>query len=148
MDQKGEKVRRLKEEQEVAPLPSAGAFNRLYMAERARLVETSFAKLRRLGVSDNLAPVAELNFNPSNPDMGALERSFSVEPEAVRENVEIFSRATEACGIGLCLKHYPGLGGVSVNGHENTDRLAGPSTMRNSLCFTTLSPIYPERQFL
>ena len=51
MDQKGEKVRRLKEEQEVAPLPSAGAFNRLYMAERARLVETSFAKLRRLGVS-------------------------------------------------------------------------------------------------
>lgn len=97
---------------------------------------------------DNLAPVAELNFNPSNPDMGALERSFSAEPEAVRENVEIFSRATEACGIGLCLKHYPGLGGVSVNGHENTDRLAGPSTMRNSLCFTTLSPIYPERQFL
>ena len=148
IDQEGGKVRRLKEEHGFAPLPSAGAFARFSKAEQAHLAETSFAELRQLGVSYNLAPVIDLNFNPSNSDIGAVERSFSSELEAVRENVEIFSRAAETSGIGLCLKHYPGVGSASVNSHDTLTDLSGTIKDSQLALFYDLAPNLPGEAVL
>jgi len=148
VDQEGGNVRRLKEEQGFASLPSARAFSSISKAKREHLADTCFAEMRGLGVSYNLAPVIDLDLNPSNPDIGALERSFSAEPEAVRENVEIFSRAAKANGIGLCLKHYPGLGGVSVNSHETLTDLSDSLNDEQLALFYELAPILPGEAVL
>jgi beta-N-acetylhexosaminidase len=125
VDQEGGKVRRLKEKLGFAPLPSALAFNSLPPAEKQRLAEASFRELRALGFHYDLAPVIDLNLNPANPDIGAVERSFSADPAEVRANVEILNRAAKRANLGLCLKHYPGLGAATVNSHEELTDLSG-----------------------
>jgi beta-N-acetylhexosaminidase len=122
VDQEGGRVRRLKDTNGFVPLPSQQTFNRLPSNEKSRLVGDSFAELARLGFHYNLAPVIDLNLNPSNPDIGAVERSYSAEPAEVRDNVRILDAAARAARIGLSLKHFPGLGGATVNSHsELTD---------------------------
>lgn len=122
VDQEGGRVRRLKDTKGFAPLPSQQTFNLLPQEEKRRLVGDSFHELARLGFHYNLAPVIDLNLNPSNPDIGAVERSYSAEPAEVRDNVRILDAAARAAKIGLSLKHFPGLGGATVNSHrELTD---------------------------
>lgn len=122
IDQEGGRVRRLKDTTGFAPLPSQQTFNRLPPEEKRRLVGDSFRELARLGFHYNLAPVIDLNVNPLNPDIGAVERSYSADPAEIRDNVRILDAAAKAAGIGLSLKHFPGLGGATVNSHrELTD---------------------------
>lgn len=122
LDQEGGKVRRLKESRGFAPLPSAWQLNKLPVQERLTLLRKSFSELRRLGFDFNFAPVVDLNINPNNPDIGAVERSFSDNPAEVEENVGLYHQAAAENKIGLSLKHYPGLGGATVNSHyELTD---------------------------
>jgi len=122
VDQEGGRVRRLKNEKGFAPLPSQQTFNGLPPEDKRRLVGDSFHELARLGFHYNLAPVIDLNFNPLNPDIGGVERSYSAEPADVQDNVRILDAAAKDAGIGLSLKHFPGLGGATVNSHrELTD---------------------------
>ncbi|HKI97949.1 MAG TPA: glycoside hydrolase family 3 N-terminal domain-containing protein [bacterium] len=118
VDQEGGKVRRLKEARGFAPLPSAQAFNGLPIAERRALARAAFAELRALGISYDLAPVVDLNLNPDNPDIGAVERAYSADADEVRAIVALLNEAAREAGLGLCLKHYPGLGGATTNSHE------------------------------
>lgn len=117
VDQEGGKVRRLKEDKGFKPLPSQAKFNGLSRQAKMDLVEASFAEMRAIGIHYNLAPVIDLNFNPKNPDIGAVERSYSVKPNDIRENVSVLNRVARMVNLGLCLKHYPGLGGAKVNSH-------------------------------
>ena len=125
VDQEGGKVRRLKEKLGFAPLPSAKAFNQLSPKDKKRLATASFQEIRELGFHYNLAPVVDLDLNPANPDIGAVERSFSVNPDEVRKDVAVTVEAARAAGLGLCLKHFPGLGGATVNSHEELTDLSG-----------------------
>ncbi len=125
IDQEGGKVRRLKEKLGFAPLPSAKAFAELDPAERKRLATASLRELRDLGFHFDLAPVVDLDINPANPDLGAVERSFSADPAVVRECARVFADAARAAGLGLCLKHFPGIGGATVNSHEELTDLSG-----------------------
>lgn len=118
VDQEGGKVRRLKDKLGFKTLPSALKFNTLSREEKREVVEASFLEMRQLGIHYNLAPVIDLNFNPKNPDIGAVERSFSVKPNDVREAVSVINRVARSVNLGLCLKHYPGMGGAKVNSHE------------------------------
>ena len=78
--------------------------------------------MKSIGIDVNLAPVVDLNINPENPDIGKVERSYSAQPADVLRNVRILNSVAKKHGIGLCLKHYPGLGGATVNSHyELTD---------------------------
>lgn len=122
IDQEGGKVRRLKESLGFAPLPSQAKLAALPVPERAQLLRTSFSEMRRLGIAFDLAPVVDLNINPNNPNIGAIERSYSVDVHVVKENVEIVNAIAKETNLGLCLKHYPGLGGAKVDSHlELTD---------------------------
>ncbi|MDH4246214.1 MAG: glycoside hydrolase family 3 protein [Deltaproteobacteria bacterium] len=128
VDQEGGRVRRLKERLGFSPLPSARAFGALPPTERASLAQRAFTELRALGIHYDLAPVIDLDYDPASPDIGALERSFGADPLVVRENVRLLDTAAREARIGLCLKHYPGLGAARVNSHEELTDLTGTVT--------------------
>ena len=119
VDQEGGRVRRLKDVRGFAPLPSQQNFNLLSETEKRRVITESFMELRRLGFHYNLAPVIDLDLNPLNPDIGAIGRSYSADADEVRANVEIVNEAAMNTGVGLSLKHFPGLGGARTNTHHD-----------------------------
>lgn len=122
VDQEGGRVRRLKPARGFAELPSAKAFAQLDDATALCVAEASFAEMKSLGIDFDLAPVVDLDTNPANPNIGALERSFSADPAEVRRCVRILDAAARRVGLGLCVKHYPGLGGAWTDSHaELTD---------------------------
>jgi beta-N-acetylhexosaminidase len=125
IDQEGGKVRRLKEKLGFAPLASAQAAESLSDAEYLRQLTHSFEEQRALGIDVDLMPVIDLNTNPQNPNIGAVERSYSADPSRVRRAVDLCDRAGRATGIQLCLKHYPGLGGAQVDSHQELTDISG-----------------------
>lgn len=142
VDQEGGKVRRLKEQRGFAPLPSARAFATLPRAGREALARASYAEMHRLGINVTLAPVVDLDLNPDNPDIGAVERAFSAEPGVVRENAALLGEVARETGLGLCLKHYPGLGGARTDSHQELTRLEAPPPEQLAL-FHELAPRLP-----
>ena len=124
VDQEGGRVCRLKPARGFAPLPSAEEFARLPAAERRALARASYGELRAMGIDVNLAPVVDLKLNPDNPDIAALQRAFSADPAVVRANVRLLSDIAREVGLGLCLKHYPGLGGATTNTHKSLTDLS------------------------
>jgi beta-N-acetylhexosaminidase len=129
VDQEGGKVRRLKERAGFAPLPSAQNFAKLTSEQQLAILEKSFGEMRKLGIHYTLAPVIDLNFNPDNPDIGKVERSYSRDPSVVNDCVTRIHQVASMVGLGLCLKHFPGMGGARVNSHleltDISDSIAG-----------------------
>jgi beta-N-acetylhexosaminidase len=74
--------------------------------------------LQELGFNLNFAPVVDLNLNAEKGIIGALGRSFSVQPEEVirmaHHFVEVFSRY----GIACSYKHFPGHGSAVGDTHQ------------------------------
>jgi beta-N-acetylhexosaminidase len=117
IDQEGGKVRRLKPAAGFRELPSAADFAKLPAAEARRLAADSFAEMKQLGIDFDLAPVIDLDTNPDNPNIGAIGRSFSADPAEVRRCALLQGEIARSVGLGLCLKHYPGLGGATTDSH-------------------------------
>ncbi|HEX7927038.1 MAG TPA: glycoside hydrolase family 3 N-terminal domain-containing protein, partial [bacterium] len=124
VDQEGGKVRRLKDKLGFVPLPSAEAFAALSAEERLRTARASYAQLVDLGIHYNLAPVVDLNLNPTNPDIGIHQRSYSADPAVVNACVEAVNTVAKEVNLGLCLKHYPGLGGARTDSHNDLTDLS------------------------
>src|SRR4029077_1456084 len=68
-----------------------------------------------VGVNMNFAPVVDLNVNPTNPAIGALDRAFSADPAVVSRDAEIETTAHRDRDIKTALKHFPGLGSATAN---------------------------------
>jgi beta-N-acetylhexosaminidase len=148
VDQEGGSVCRLKIERGFAPLPSAAEFNGIAESTRYALARASYQEMAELGIDFNLAPVVDLNTNPRNPAIGARGRSFSHDPEEVRRNVAILSRAAREAALGLCLKHYPGLGGAESDTHDELTDLTGRVSGPQLRLFTDLWASIPGRATL
>ncbi|OGN64970.1 MAG: hypothetical protein A3E80_00515 [Chlamydiae bacterium RIFCSPHIGHO2_12_FULL_49_9] len=71
---------------------------------------------KRVGIHINLAPVADVNSNPSNPIIGI--RSFGDNPYRVADLVSAFIRGHERAGTLACAKHFPGHGDTSIDSHK------------------------------
>jgi beta-N-acetylhexosaminidase len=71
--------------------------------------------LSAVGVTLNLAPVADVNSNPQNPVIGV--RSFGSDPELVARHVAAFVTGTQERGVAACAKHFPGHGDTVVDSH-------------------------------
>lgn len=122
VDQEGGLVRRLKPARGFCELPSHKDLAALDPREARSIVETSFAEMKSLGIDFDLAPVIDLDFNPDNPNIGAIGRSFSVEPAEVGRCAVLMADVARRVGLGLCVKHYPGLGGAVTDSHlDRTD---------------------------
>jgi beta-N-acetylhexosaminidase len=89
-------------------------------------------ELAAVGVTLNLAPVADVNSNPRNPVIGV--RSFGSEPELVARHVAAFVAGTQERGVVACAKHFPGHGDTTADSHlelpvvqdSREELLAGP----------------------
>ncbi|MEO8247051.1 MAG: glycoside hydrolase family 3 N-terminal domain-containing protein [Chloroflexota bacterium] len=83
---------------------------------QARATELA-TTLRGVGIDLNLAPVVDLNLNPSNPIIGALGRSFGADPDLVVAQAEAFVAAHREIGVRTALKHFPGHGSATADTH-------------------------------
>jgi beta-N-acetylhexosaminidase len=72
-------------------------------------------ELARAGVDLDLAPVADVNSNPSNPVIGV--RSFGSDPAAAARQTAAWVEGLQSAGVGACVKHFPGHGDTSVDSH-------------------------------
>jgi beta-N-acetylhexosaminidase len=108
VDQEGGAIRRLRPNVGFADLPAQQQMAELSDHELRETVRASTEQMRRVGIDFNLAPVADLNTNPNNPNIGRIGRSFSADPTVVRRCVHIVNAAATEVGLQLCLKHYPG----------------------------------------
>jgi beta-N-acetylhexosaminidase len=71
--------------------------------------------LESVGINLNFAPVVDLNVNPRSPAIGALDRSFSADPDVVVAMATAEIEAHRAAGVRTTLKHFPGIGSSTTN---------------------------------
>lgn len=118
VDQEGGRVRRLKTECGFQPYPAAAEFNTLLDEEKIRSTRRCFAELRELGIHYNLAPVIDINSNPNNPDIGQQQRAWSALVGDIVHNAVLVGQVAREIKLGLCVKHFPGIGNSTVNSHD------------------------------
>ena len=140
IDQEGGRVRRLKESLGFQPLPSAKEFNLLAASEKQAILAASYAELRRLGIRYNFAPVVDVDYNSDNPSMGKIKRSYSSDIGEVEANARLVDAAARQARVGLCLKHYPGVGGARVDSHLDFMDLSDALRPEQEELFYALAP--------
>jgi beta-N-acetylhexosaminidase len=74
------------------------------------------AELATLGVTMNLAPVLDVNYDPDNPVIGV--RSFGEDPERVATLGAATARGLQSAGVLACGKHFPGHGDTATDSHR------------------------------
>jgi beta-N-acetylhexosaminidase len=140
IDQEGGLVRRLKEGRGFAPLPSAREFNDLAPDQKRAILTESFAEMRRLGIHYDFAPVIDVDYNPDNPNIGRIKRSYSADISEVEANALLVSEVARAQRIGLCLKHFPGIGGALVDSHQEFMDISDALRPEQEELFYSLAP--------
>ena len=114
IDLEGGRVNRLSRLWGELPSPAkAAAHGR--RAVRA-LGDAAGAACRSLGIHLDLAPVVDLE--TENGRLGAEDRCFDPDPERVAQLANTFTDGLAGWCVSGCLKHFPGLGPVSVDTHE------------------------------
>ncbi|MGW7055891.1 glycoside hydrolase family 3 protein [Streptomyces sp. NPDC054887] len=73
------------------------------------------AELAAMGITQNYAPVADVNVNPANPVIGV--RSYGSDPEAVAGMVAAQVKGYQGAGIAATSKHFPGHGDTKDDSH-------------------------------
>jgi beta-N-acetylhexosaminidase len=99
----------------MTPLPTAGQLGAAGVVQDATTAaEISGRELRAMGVNQDLAPVADVNLNPSNPVLGT--RTFSADPA-----VAAAMTGAEVTGyqrfVAATAKHFPGHGATATDSH-------------------------------
>ena len=115
VDQEGGRVRRI---------PWAGPIGTEAQQAAAGAVRSDAAaaarRLRSLGITVNLAPVADV---PSVAGSAIASRAFSSDPALVSAAVRASIRGWRSGGIAPAAKHFPGIGGASANTDEAVVRI-------------------------
>src|ERR1700754_2009988 len=140
IDQEGGLVRRLKEGRGFAPLPSAKEFNHLAEHQKRKILTASFAEMRQLGIHYDFAPVIDVDYNPDNPNIGKVKRSYSADIAEVEANALLASEVAREQRIGLCLKHFPGIGGAVVDSHQEFMDISEALRDEQEALFYSLAP--------
>lgn len=117
VDQEGGRVRRLRPQQGFMDLPSARRMGRETPEATRSLATRLGAELAALGVSVDLAPVADVDSNPDNPGIGRLDRSFSPDPAVAAAHALAFGQGLAHSGVIPALKHFPGQGCAQRDSH-------------------------------
>lgn len=117
-DQEGGQVARLKTKYGFPATVSQQYLGNLNKLAITRHYAQGTAKaLANAGVNLNLAPVVDLNSNPSNPVIGKLWRSFSANPVTVTKHALEVIEAHRKQGVLCTLKHFPGHGSSRADSH-------------------------------
>jgi beta-N-acetylhexosaminidase len=115
-DQEGGEVSRLNPAQDFPATRTEAAIGATGKPSEARAAGRAMgATMAAAGIDVDLAPVVDLDINPKNPAIGALDRSFSADPAVVAAMAEAEIRGLHESGVRATLKHFPGLGSASAN---------------------------------
>jgi len=118
VDEEGGEVARLGPDHGFPPTVSAAELGATDDTRATRRAGREIARtLRQAGINLNLAPVVDLNLNPANPIIGALDRSFGADPELVHRQAAAFIRGHHEIGVRTTLKHFPGHGSAAGDTH-------------------------------
>jgi len=115
IDQEGGKVARLSPKWGFPAVASEEAIGPKGDAAVQAWAEGIAGTLASVDINLNFAPVVDLNVNPTNPAIGALDRAFSADPRVVSRDAEIEMTAHRERAIKTALKHFPGLGSATAN---------------------------------
>ncbi|MFP4301873.1 MAG: glycoside hydrolase family 3 protein [Spirochaetaceae bacterium] len=121
VDQEGGVVSRLTESSSLpaTPIPPAATVGAAGSEDLAReLGRVVGAELRSLGIVMNLAPVADVNTNPSNPVI--RERAYGEDPRRVGRIVAAVVEGMQSEGVAAVLKHFPGHGDTYDDTHHGS----------------------------
>jgi beta-N-acetylhexosaminidase len=140
IDQEGGLVRRLKESSGFRPLPSQKEFNLLSPEAKREILTASFTEMRQLGIRYNFAPVIDVDYNPDNPNIGKIKRAYSADIRQVAANALLASEIARDARLGLCLKHYPGIGGAEVDSHQEFMDISDALDPEQEALFYALAP--------
>ncbi len=91
-----------------------------------RLATINGHELRAMGITQNFAPVADVNSNPLNPIIGA--RSFSSDPKLAGDMVTAEINGYQRSGwpgdtVSSAAKHFPGHGDAAEDSHTGLPRI-------------------------
>jgi beta-N-acetylhexosaminidase len=115
IDQEGGLVARLTEPATQTPGAMALGATRDVQGSRD-LARIQGTELAAIGVTQNFAPVADVNVNPDNPVIGV--RSFGSDPGLVADLTAAQVRGyQDDAGISAAAKHFPGHGDTDVDSH-------------------------------
>lgn len=78
-------------------------------------------ELKSIGINMDLAPVIDVNSEPSNPVIGI--RSFSDDPNTVASHGASFVSGLHDAGIIATVKHFPGHGDTLTDSHTGLPRI-------------------------
>ena len=73
--------------------------------------------LREAGINWNLAPVIDVGYNPANPVIVGVGRSFGANPKLVAAQARAYIAGMHAAGILTAVKHFPGHGSSVDDSH-------------------------------
>ena len=115
IDQEGGRVSRLPANFTIfPPCEMLGQVNSYELAYAA--AATIAAELRAVGVNMNMAPVLDVNSNPSNPVIG--DRAFGSTPATVCEMGLATLAGLQDNKVVACGKHFPGHGDTGADSHK------------------------------
>jgi beta-N-acetylhexosaminidase len=115
VDQEGGVVTRLSPAHGFPAVASEATIGRGTAAAAERWATALAGTLADAGFDLNFAPVVDLDVNPDSPAIGALDRSFSADPDVVVQMATIEIEAHREAGVLTTLKHFPGIGSSTTN---------------------------------
>jgi beta-N-acetylhexosaminidase len=118
-DEEGGTVQRLREV--IYPLPSARTMAGWSPARVRRTAQDYAARMRRLGVRMDLAPVVDLAVPGAY--MSSLGRAIAADPDRVTARARAWRLGMRDAGVVTVLKHWPGHGSAT-NSHTGPARVA------------------------
>lgn len=105
-------------------LPSAAAAAASGRKAVSALGEAAGAACRSLGIHLDFAPVIDLE--RPHAVMTRQERCFAADPERVAILARLFNKGLATWGVRGCLKHFPGLGEIPIDTHEELPQIEAP----------------------
>ena len=130
LDQEGGSVQTLKGP-DFPLIPSAQRLGAGPAASLRAAVRDSARRLNGIGVTVNLAPVADTvpaRLGEGNPPIGAFHRQYGSDPARVAADIEQVVAASQGAGVLTILKHFPGLGRVTANTDTSTRAVDSTAT--------------------
>jgi beta-N-acetylhexosaminidase len=122
VDQEGGRVLRMREP--FTRAPSMRQVGRVGDEKLARLVGRFLAReLRAVNFDMDLAPVVDVDTNPTNPVISS--RSFGGDAQLVARLGAAVIRGLQENGVAACAKHFPGHGDTNKDSHRELPTLPG-----------------------
>lgn len=142
MDEEGGGVDRLGNNNLAPPLPSAQAMAATGNPKYAYDKGVAAAKeMLALGINTNLAPVVDVRTTPAAIEW---DRLFGNDPATVDRYAGEFLNGLQENGVIGCLKHWPGIGSITLDPHKTLPTMNRTMSQLNSTEFAAFKGLLAD----